>query len=398
MGHAIQPSVATPGRLVLPALCLGSFITTLNFAAPAPFLPAMSDDLDVSVALLGQITAAMMILSAVLALIVGPVADRYGPRRFILAGLVATAVSLFDFGLAPVFSVLFIASIAGAIAEATVPGLSLAIAGTRFSGPASRKAIGWTVGALASAPIVGVPILTTIGDLAGWRAAFLTAGFAAAVVVVLVAIWLPDDTRTASGSLRWNGIFDAYRPLIHDVGMRLLFACTFARSLCWLGLLTYLGALLEEEYALSTREIGLAYMLGGAGYFAGSFVAGGPFARLSARPLVAISNVVMALLLVVVFAAVVGTAVAIALIPLAAFSAAVGWVGLAALLTEETPAGAGTTMVFNSSLFNLGAASGAAAGGVLLATGGFDGVAVGLPLFGLVSALLVWTPHRRQVA
>jgi predicted MFS family arabinose efflux permease len=398
MGHAIQPSVATPGRLVLPALCLGSFITTLNFAAPAPFLPAMSDDLDVSVALLGQITAAMMILSAVLALIVGPVADRYGPRRFILAGLVATAVSLFDFGLAPVFSVLFIASIAGAIAEATVPGLSLAIAGTRFSGPASRKAIGWTVGALASAPIVGVPILTTIGDLAGWRAAFLTAGFAAAVVVLLVAIWLPDDTRTASGSLRWNGIFDAYRPLIHDVGMRLLFACTFARSLCWLGLLTYLGALLEEEYALSTREIGLAYMLGGAGYFAGSFVAGGPFARLSARPLVAISNVVMALLLVVVFAAVVGTAVAIALIPLAAFSAAVGWVGLAALLTEETPAGAGTTMVFNSSLFNLGAASGAAAGGVLLATGGFDGVAVGLPLFGLVSALLVWTPHRRQVA
>lgn len=398
MGHAIQPSVATPGRLVLPALCLGSFITTLNFAAPAPFLPAMSDDLDVSVALLGQITAVMMILSAVLALIVGPVADRYGPRRFILAGLVATAVSLFDFGLAPVFSVLFIASIAGAIAEATVPGLSLAIAGTRFSGPASRKAIGWTVGALASAPIVGVPILTTIGDLAGWRAAFLTAGFAAAVVVLLVAIWLPDDTRTASGSLRWNGIFDAYRPLIHDVGMRLLFACTFARSLCWLGLLTYLGALLEEEYALSTREIGLAYMLGGAGYFAGSFVAGGPFARLSARPLVAISNVVMALLLVVVFAAVVGTAVAIALIPLAAFSAAVGWVGLAALLTEETPAGAGTTMVFNSSLFNLGAASGAAAGGVLLATGGFDGVAVGLPLFGLVSALLVWTPHRRQVA
>ncbi|MDQ3524885.1 MAG: MFS transporter [Chloroflexota bacterium] len=398
MGHAIQPSVATPGRLVLPALCLGSFITTLNFAAPAPFLPAMSDDLDVSVALLGQITAAMMILSAVLALIVGPVADRYGPRRFILAGLVATAVSLFDFGLAPVFSVLFIASIAGAIAEATVPGLSLAIAGTRFSGPASRKAIGWTVGALASAPIVGVPILTTIGDLAGWRAAFLTAGFAAAVVVLLVAIWLPDDTRTASGSLRWNGIFDAYRPLIHDVGMRLLFACTLARSLCWLGLLTYLGALLEEEYALSTREIGLAYMLGGAGYFAGSFVAGGPFARLSARPLVAISNVVMALLLVVVFAAVVGTAVAIALIPLAAFSAAVGWVGLAALLTEETPAGAGTTMVFNSSLFNLGAASGAAAGGVLLATGGFDGVAVGLPLFGLVSALLVWTPHRRQVA
>src|SRR5665811_814101 len=169
MVHAAQSDTMAPGRMVLPALCLGSFITTLNFVAPAPFLPAMSRDLDVSVALLGQITAAMMILSAVLALVVGPVADRYGSRRFILIGLIATVVSLFDFALAPVFFLLFIASIAGSIAEATVPGLSLAIAGTRFHGPAARRAIGWTVGALAGAPIIGVPILTTVGDLAGWR-------------------------------------------------------------------------------------------------------------------------------------------------------------------------------------------------------------------------------------
>src|SRR5665811_107308 len=138
MVHAAQSDTMAPGRMVLPALCLGSFITTLNFVAPAPFLPAMSRDLDVSVALLGQITAAMMILSAVLALVVGPVADRYGSRRFILIGLIATVVSLFDFALAPVFFLLFIASIAGSIAEATVPGLSLAIAGTRFHGPAAR--------------------------------------------------------------------------------------------------------------------------------------------------------------------------------------------------------------------------------------------------------------------
>ena len=397
MVHAAQSDTMAPGRMVLPALCLGSFITTLNFVAPAPFLPAMSRDLDVSVALLGQITAAMMILSAVLALVVGPVADRYGSRRFILIGLIATVVSLFDFALAPVFSLLFIASIAGSIAEATVPGLSLAIAGTRFHGPAARRAIGWTVGALAGAPIIGVPILTTVGDLAGWRAAFLVSGIAAIVVAVLVAAWLPEDPKTAGEPLRWQGIFNAYRPLVHDAGMRRLFACTFARSLCWLGLLTYLGAMLEDQYDMGTGEIGLVYMLGGAGYFAGSLVAGGPLARLPARPLVAASNVVMALLLLVIFASVASTPVAIGMLPLAAFAAAIGWVGLAALLTGETPAGAGTTMVFNSSLFNLGAAAGAGFGGFLLAVGGFGAVAIGLPLFGMLSALLVWTPHRRQV-
>ncbi|MDQ4044736.1 MAG: MFS transporter, partial [Chloroflexota bacterium] len=398
MAQAIQPAVAAPGRLVLPALCLGSFITTLAFAAPAPFLPAISGDLGVSVALLGQVTAVMMVLSAVLSLVVGPLADHLGARRFILIGLGATAVSLFDFGLAPFFSLLFIASIAGGIAEATVPGLSLAIAGTRFSGPSSRRAIGWTIGALASAPIIGVPALTTIGDMAGWRTAFLMAGGMAVVVMVVVAAWLPDEPRTERSPLRSAEIFEAYRPLLHDVGMRRLFACTLARSMCWLGLLTYLGALLEERFGLSTREIGLVYMLGGTGYFIGSLVAGGPFARLLARPLVAASNATLALLLFTVFTAVLNTAGTVCLIALAAFAGAVGWVGFTALLTQETPAGASTTMVFNMSLFNVGAAAGAGIGGVLLATGGFDAVAVILPLFGLVSALLVWIPRDRQAA
>jgi predicted MFS family arabinose efflux permease len=176
MVHALDPARPTPGRLMLPALCLGSFITTLLFAAPAPFLPAMSRDLGVSVALLGQVTATMMILSAGVALVVGPMADHFGARPFILLGLAAAAVSFFDFALAPVFAVLLIAAIAGGIAEATVPGLSLAMAGSRFTGAASRRAIGWTVGALASAPIIGIPILTTIGDAAGWRSS-LPCGF-----------------------------------------------------------------------------------------------------------------------------------------------------------------------------------------------------------------------------
>ncbi len=394
MARALDPSaMAAPGRMVLPALCLGSFITTLAFVAPAPFLPAMSDDLGISVALLGQITTVMMVLSGVLALVVGPLADRYGARRFILAGMAATAIALFDFGLAPVFSALFIASIAGAIAEATVPGLSLAIAGSRFSGPAARRALGWTVGALASAPIVGVPLLTTVGDIAGWRSAFLLAGFAASVSVVLVALWLPADTPAGTDAPRWAGILDAYRPLLRDGGMRRLYGATLTRSLCWLGLLTYYGAMLEKQYDLGTGQIGLAYMLGGSGYVVGSLAAGGPLARVPTRAMVSFGTVVMAVLMAAPFTGAMPTALAVALIPVAAFAGAVGWVGLTALLTTETPAGAGTTMVLNSALFNLGAASGAGLGGLLLAIGGFTAVAFGLPLFGITAALLAWAPR-----
>ena len=109
----------------------------------------------------------------------------------------------------------------------------------------------------------------------------------------------------------------------------------------------------------------------------------------------------MALLLGVDFSAILGTVGTIAVMPLAAFAGALGWVGLAALLTAESPAGAGTTMTLHGSLFNLGAAGGGAIGGLLLALGDYGSLAVGLPVFGIASALLASArldrlPDRRR--
>jgi predicted MFS family arabinose efflux permease len=139
-------------------------------------------------------------------------------------------------------------------------------------------------------------------------------------------------------------------------------------------------------------------MLAGAGYLVGSLVAGGALARVPVRPLVAAGNVIMGLLLMVAFSGIVDSRIAVGLLPMAAFAGAVGWVGLTELLTGETPAGAGTTMVLNGSLYNLGAAAGAGLGGLLLATGGVGALAVGLPLFAFGSALCVWAPGRLLVS
>jgi predicted MFS family arabinose efflux permease len=129
----------------------------------------------------------------------------------------------------------------------------------------------------------------------------------------------------------------------------------------------------------------------------GSIVAGGALARVPVRPLVAVGNAMMGLLLMAAFSGIVDSRIAIGLLAMAAFAGAVGWVGLTALLTNDTPAGAGTTMVLNGSLYNLGAAEGAGLGGFLLAAGGVSALAIGLPLFGVGSALCVWAPGRSLV-
>jgi predicted MFS family arabinose efflux permease len=131
-------------------------------------------------------------------------------------------------------------------------------------------------------------------------------------------------------------------------------------------------------------------MLGGAGYMLGSVLAGGPLSRIPARLLIAVANLMMAVALGLAFSPFIGAAGTVALMPVAALTGAVGWVGIVALMTAETPAGSGATMTLNGTLFNLGAAGGGAIGGLLLALGGYSAMALCLPLFSIAAAVLVW--------
>ena len=391
-GPALSSVAATDDRRTLVALGFGTFVAALVFIIPPIFFPQMARELQVSVPLLGQIMSAMLGLSVVLGLVIGPLSDRSGYRRLIVVGLVASSLCLLIFGLAPTFLLLLLASVAGAVTDAGVLGPSFAIAGTAFSGTAARRAIGLTTAAQAGSAIVGVPLLAAIGTVAGWRVAFLVAGLAALAVVVLATLWLPRDHRRPAEPLRWDAIVAPYRPLLRDGTMRRLFAAAMVGAVCWFGLLTYLGAFLVEALDLGTGHVGLVYMGAGAGYCLGSLVVGGPLARVPARRLVVIGYLATAVLIALAFSGRVGTAGAI--IPIAGTSLMLGVEGVAmtTLLTAETPSGAGTTMTLNGSLFNLGAAGGGAIGGLLLAVSGYQALAIGLPVFALGVALLSWRP------
>ena len=394
----LVPPAGTPvaaDRRVLPALCLGMFVAMLTFVAPAPFFPVMARDLGVGVPLLGQVVAAMLLVSAAIGLVAGPLADRYGHRRVILLGLVSAAICLFTFGLAPTFSVLLIGALAGGLANAAVLGPSLAIAGTYFTGAEARRALGWATACMAGSAIVGVPILTAVATLTGWRLAFIAGAVAVIGAVCLGAAWLPRDARIPEGRLRSETLLAAYRPLLRHGPTLRLYGVAVLRAICWFGLLTYFGAFLAEELALSTGLVGLAYMLGGSGYFLGSVLSGGPLGLVPPRTLLVAGNVAMALLMGLAFSAILGPIGTVATLPLAGFAGAMGWVAVAAMLTAGSPAGAGTTMTLHGSLFNLGAAAGGAIGGLLLALAGYGALAIGLPIFGLGAALLAWWPGRR---
>jgi predicted MFS family arabinose efflux permease len=138
----------------------------------------------------------------------------------------------------------------------------------------------------------------------------------------------------------------------------------------------------------------LVYTFGGSGFAVGSFVAGRRMPWLSQRAFIALACIVAGLTVGAMLIA----AELWATLPLlfvVAFATAISGVLIPTLLATESPAGAGTTMVLNGSLLNLGTAAGAAVGGILIAVGGYTALGIGFPMFAFAGAVLAIWPTAK---
>lgn len=391
--HHSSAETTQGDRRLLAALCLASFLAALNFFALAPFYPEMARDLDTTVPLLGQATTLMILISAGLGLVVGPLADRYGYRKLLIFGALSVSAALVGEGLAPSYPVLLVLTALGGLADALLFGLPLAIAGTRFHGVAQRKAMGWTIASLSAAPIIGIPILTSFGAVTSWRAALAAAGVLSALAIPFIASSIPHDAHRSAGRGRLGDMIDAYLPLMRDRGVLRLYGAVAGRAIMMISMIAYLGAFLDEEVGLGTRGVGFVFMAAGIAAASGSFL-GGRAVGDRPRPWVIGGFVVSAGAIALLFS-VDDLAIVVPALILASFAGALAGLGTTTLLAKVTTSGTGTTMVLSGSVLNFGAAAGAGLGGLLLGLGGYGAMAVGMPLFGIAAAVMIWWPNRR---
>jgi DHA1 family inner membrane transport protein len=379
---------------ILLALCCCTIAGALNFLAMTPFYPEMSSDLGVSVSVVGQIVTFMVLLSAFLGLVLGPVVDRYGFRRPLVLGLCCVATNQIGAGLAPSFAVMLGLSLIGGLGDALVFGIPFAVAGTLFAVHERKRAFSWLTGAMSFGAIIGIPLLTFIGSVTSWRLALIVCGAAVIAAAVFTASVLPQDRRLVESQWSFRMIREAYEPIFHHSLTIRLLSATAIRAICWLGFLTYLGAFLHEQQGLSTREIGLVYTVGAAGFAFGCSLSGRLIGVRWTRVAIGVGCVVTALATV---ATVYATTAwfAIGSIAVLAMASSVVGIGLTYLVSTESPAEQGTTMLLNGSVVNLGTAAGAALGGGLIALDGYRALGLGLSIFARIGAGLALWPQRR---
>jgi EmrB/QacA subfamily drug resistance transporter len=189
----IAPGVRRPG-LVLAFLCIAQFMVFLDVSIVNVALPTIERglrigeaDLPYVVTLYGTVLGGFLLFGSRLA-------DTFGRRRILRAGLALFGAASLASGLAHDQGLLFAARGAQGLGSALVAPAALSILTTTFTGGAERaRALGiW--GALTGlASVVGVILGGVLTDGPGWRWIFFINVPVAAVAVAAIARVLPES-------------------------------------------------------------------------------------------------------------------------------------------------------------------------------------------------------------
>jgi DHA1 family inner membrane transport protein len=228
-----------------------------------PLLPDVARELDVSVALAGQLRTVSGFAAGVAALAVGLLATRFGLRELMLGAVATLACGSVVSALAPDLAVL--------IAAQAVAGLgigvsySAAVAATaEWSTAANRsRVLALTLLGPPLAWIVGMPLVGLVGEIS-WRLAWIVVPVSMAVVAIALLL---SRSMTPPARERAGLRLVLSQPGVKRWSIGELFAFSG-----WAGALVYVGALLVESYDLSIAATGLALGFGALVYVPGNFL------------------------------------------------------------------------------------------------------------------------------
>ena len=367
----------TPRWIAVVSLALGVFgLVTAEFL-PASLLTAMASDLSVSEGVAGQTVTATALIAAVAAPSI-PLLTRRIDRKYVMVAL--TLLLVLSNGLAAMagsLTVLLIARVMLGVALGGFWSMAAALAMRLVPERHFARAMSLILTGVSVATVCAAPIGAWMGELWGWRSAFVAAGAVSAITLVAQLFSLPALPPNANPNLRVLGEL-LTRPAVRMA----LLAVLLVISGHFAGF-TYIRPLMENITGLSVGAISAILLGYGIGGFFGNFV-GGYIAGRSERFAIVFGGTLIAVLaasLLLAGHSPAVTAVAVVLWGFAFGAFPVGFQIWIARAAPDQAEGAGGLLV---AAFQIAIATGAIGGGLLVDHIG----ASGGPLFAVVAMTL----------
>ena len=256
-----------------------------------PAMPDIARDLGASVGQVQLTLSLYTIVFAIMQLLFGPLGDRYGRRRLLIASMALYALASLYCALAPSIEHLTAARILQAVAACAGPVLGRAVVRDRYDPVGAGRVFG-TVMACFGIAALSVPILGgQLVESFGWRATFFASAGYGVVLLALVALLLPETLRVpVAGALRIGRLAGDYLMLLRTPQFLVIAAtgCLIQGAMfSWIA-----GSSFAVIRVLghSPSVYSLVYAVTVFGFVMTSFASGRAIARLGQRRLIALGG------------------------------------------------------------------------------------------------------------
>lgn len=268
-----QSMPGTPAKTGLPLvvyiLTVGTFLMGTSEFIVAGLLPEIAADYEVSVAQVGMAITLFAVGMIFGAPAIALLTLRMPKRITLMLALLVFATGHLIAALTTNFSVLLTSRVVSAVATGAFWG-SAAVVATRAAGPgAGARAMGIVIGGGMLANVLGVPLGSIAGQLAGWRGPFWALATIATVVAVAIGRLVPaEPTGQPVPHIRHE-----FHGLRTPRLWLMLLACVTVNAGA-LSVYSFIAPLLTEHAGLSGRFIPIALALFGVASLFGSIFGG----------------------------------------------------------------------------------------------------------------------------
>ena len=253
------------------ALCLIVFGTMTGVMMVPALLVEIANDLEVSVAVAGQLATATFAAWAVSIVAVGPLADSVGRRPMALAGVLLVVASLLASALAPNIETMMALRVLAGLGGGAIAPTSIGVISDVISQGRRAQAIGGIASTIVLTSAISIPLVALFADWWGWRWAFVLSGLFLAGVWLLNWVVYPRDNRER---VRGMAFFGRYWSLLSLNYFRLAVTVNVTQRMAYWSLLSFFAAYLIQTYEVSVGFVALPLVITALGQVAGSYIAG----------------------------------------------------------------------------------------------------------------------------